>query len=394
YGKTEDYVSSLKMIFADGVECVVKPLSKSELDDKMAQNDFEGKVYRELYKLITENSEKIKSAKPQVSKNSAGYYLWNVWDGKIFNLPKLITGSQGTLGIITEITFKLVSVKPVSKLLVIFLKDLQPVAKLVNELLPLKPESIESYDDNTIYLALRFWRGILKAMKIQHFFRLVWSFVPEALMILRGGIPKLVVLVEFAGTDEAEIDEKLRQASARMKALGLHRRVTKTTEEAEKYWTVRHESFNLLRQHVKGKRTAPFIDDIIVKPEYLSEFLPALTKILDRYKLNYTVAGHAGNGNFHIIPLMGPKELAVKKVITEVSDLVYDLVIKYHGSITAEHNDGIIRTPYLNKMFSAEILELFRQTKNIFDPQNIFNPGKKVNGTLEYLREHLSAEVS
>ena len=100
---------------------VVKPLNKGELDDKMEQNDFEGKVYRELYKLITENS-KNKIRQTASVKNSAGYYLWNVWDGKIFNLPKLITGSQGTLGIITEITFKLVSVKPVSKLLVIFLR--------------------------------------------------------------------------------------------------------------------------------------------------------------------------------------------------------------------------------------------------------------------------------
>ncbi len=394
YGKTEDYVRSLKMIFTDGVERVVKPLTKSELDDKMEQQDFEGKVYRELFQLVTENVDKLKEAKPKVSKNSAGYYLWNVWDGRTFNLPKLIVGSQGTLGMITEITFKLVPVKPISKLLVIFLSDLAPVSKLVNELLPFKPDSIESYDDNTIYLAMRFWRGILKSMKVKHFFKLIWSFVPESLMILRGGIPKLVVLAEFAGDNEKEIDEKLRQAAEKVRLLGLHRRATKTHEEAEKYWTIRHESFNLLRQHVKGKRTAPFIDDIVVNPEHLPEFLPSLTKILDRYKLNYTVAGHAGNGNFHIIPLMGPKELANKNVITEVSDQVYDLVAKYHGSIDAEHNDGIIRTPYLGKMFSPEILELFKRTKNIFDPQNIFNPGKKVGGSLEYMREHLSAEVS
>ena len=393
YGKTEDYIDSLKIILSDGREYLIKPLDRAGLEAKMAQTDFEGELYRKLFKLITDNEAVLKEAKPKVSKNSAGYYLWNVQDHQTFNLCKLIVGSQGTLGIVTEITFRLVPVKPISKLLVVFLKDLSPVARLVNELLPLKPESVESYDDNTIKLALRFWWGIMRAIKAQHFFRLIAGFLPEVWLIIRGGWPKLVVIAEFSGDDETKVDQLLTEASKRVAKLGLLRRVTKTDEEEAGYWTIRRESFNLLRHHVKGKRTAPFIDAIIVRPKFLPEFLPKLTTILDRYHLWYTIAGHAGDGNFHIIPLMGPEELKDMKVITEVSSLVYDLVISYHGSITAEHNDGIVRTPYLEKMYGPEICELFRQTKQIFDPQNIFNPGKKVGGTLEYLTAHLSPTV-
>ena len=302
-------------------------------------------------------------------------------------------GGEGTLGMGREITFRLVPVKPISKLLVIFLKDLTPVANLVNELLPLKPESLESYDDNTIKLALRFWWGIMKAMKAKKFFKLIASFIPEVSFLIWGGLPKLVVLAEFSGDDENKINQSLVMATERVAKLGLLHRVTKTAEEASKYWTIRHESFNLLRHHVKGKRTAPFIDDIIVRPEFLPEFLPKLRIILDRYHLWYTIAGHAGDGNFHIIPLMGPEELKDTKVITEISALVYDLVVSYHGSITAEHNDGIIRTPYLKKLYGPKICDLFRQTKEIFDPQNIFNPGKKVGGTIEYLTTHLSSTI-
>lgn len=395
YGKTEDYIESLKIILSDGKEYLIKSLARIELETKISQSDFEGELYRKVFKLVTDNEARLKEAKPKVSKNSAGYYLWNVWSSndQTFNFCKLIVGSQGTLGIVTEITFRLVPVKKISKLLVIFLKDLNSLARLVNELLPLKPASIESYDDNTIKLALRFWWGIMKAMKAKRFFKLITSFLPEVSFLLRGGLPKLVVLAEFSGDNEAEIDQSLAEAAERVTTLGLMNRITKTEEEASKYWTIRHESFNLLRQHVKGKRTAPFIDDIIVRPEFLPEFLPQLTAILDRYHFWYTIAGHAGDGNFHIIPLMGPEELKDKKVITEVSDLVYDLVIKYHGSITAEHNDGIVRTPYLEKLYGPEIIALFRETKNIFDPQNIFNPGKKVGGTLEYLTAHLSPTV-
>jgi FAD/FMN-containing dehydrogenase len=105
--------------------------------------------------------------------------------------------------------------------------------------------------------------------------------------------------------------------------------------------------------------------------------------------LTYTIAGHAGDGNFHIISLMDFNRIDTAKIITEISDKVYDLVLRYHGSITAEHNDGIIRTPYLEKMYGSHIISIFQQIKNIFDPKNIFNPGKKVGGTKEYLANHI-----
>ncbi|MEX0910137.1 MAG: FAD-linked oxidase C-terminal domain-containing protein, partial [Candidatus Paceibacterota bacterium] len=148
--------------------------------------------------------------------------------------------------------------------------------------------------------------------------------------------------------------------------------------------------FSLLREHIKGKRTAPFIDDIIVRPEFLAEFLPRLQAILDEYNLIYTVAGHAGDGNFHIIPLMDMTDNKNHEVILELSDRVYDLVLQFEGSITAEHNDGIIRTPYLEQMYGADIVALFKEVKHMFDPQNIFNPGKKVGGTKADIKRYLS----
>jgi FAD/FMN-containing dehydrogenase len=390
YGKTEDYIKEMKVVFANGNEYTTKPLSKSELDAKIAQGDFEGNIYKNLFELITKNEGIINKAKPDVSKNSAGYYLWNVWDGKTFDINKLLVGSQGTLGIITEIKFKLVPVKSKSKLFVIFLKNLDHLTDVINEILPFKPESLESYDDSTLKLALKFLPSMLRKMKIHHFFKLIFGFLPEARMILTGGIPKLILLIEFADNDGAVIDEQMKKLQDKIAHFGFQTRMSRSEEESEKYWTIRRESFNLLRQHVKGARTAPFIDDVIVKPEHLPEFLPRMRKILDDYKLVYTIAGHAGNGNFHIIPLMNMKDPKNAALIPVVSEKIYNLVAEYKGSITAEHNDGIIRTPYLYTMFSPEVLELFQKTKDIFDPQNIFNPGKKVGGSLEYMKAHIA----
>ena len=168
-------------------------------------------------------------------------------------------------------------------------------------------------------------------------------------------------------------------------------RLIHTDAEAEKYWTIRRRSFALIHSHAKNKYAAAFVDDIIVKPEYMPEFLPEVNAVLDKYKseLIYTIAGHPGNGNFHIIPLMDLSDPKVRASIPKISDEIYDIVAKYKGSITAEHNDGLVRTPYLGKMYSKEILGLFAEVKEIFDPEGIFNPGKKTHANLKYAMHHM-----
>jgi FAD/FMN-containing dehydrogenase len=374
YGKTENYINSLTVVLADGNEYIIKPIKK---------NEIENPYYLKILSLIENNYEKIKSAKPDVSKNSAGYYLWNVYDKEteIFDLCQLIVGSQGTLGIVTSINFKLIPFETHSNILAVFLPSLNDTSKLVNEILPFKPDSLETYDDKSMFLAIRFFFDFFKQLGFWGALRLGFQFIPEAWMTLAGGIPKLILMIEFAGHSEKEVTDKLKQVKERIKHFGFHMHIARSSAEAEKYWKIRHESFNLLRKHSGGKRTAPFIDDIIVKPEFLPEFLPQVKTLLDEYKLDYTVAGHLGNGNFHIIPLMDLKSPFSSDIILELSEKIYSLVKKYSGSITAEHNDGIIRTPYLKQQFGEEIVELFKQTKDIFDPLNIFNPGKKVGGS-------------
>ncbi len=392
YGKVEDFVLELKAVLADGNEYVFKPLKRNELGEKLQLKGFEGDLYRNLFNLIEDNYELLKSAKPNVSKNSAGYYLWNVWDKQTFDLTKLLVGSQGTLGVVTEIKFRLVPVKKHDRLAVIFLKDIGILSELTTTILKYKPENFESYDDQTLKMGLKYFWDIVKIMKPKNIFSLMWSFIPEFLAGLKyGGFPKLILLVEFTDDDENEINRKLEGLAEELRRYPVGVRITKSNEEEAKYWTFRRESFNLLRHHLHGLRTAPFIDDIIVRPEYLPEFLPKLREVMSNYKIFYTIAGHMGDGNFHIIPLMDMSKPDSKEIIMKLSGEVYDLVMKYKGSITAEHNDGLIRTPYLSKMFDPQILGLFRKVKDIFDPQGIFNPRKKVGSTdgLKYMEDHI-----
>ena len=389
YGKTEDYVMEIKAVLADGKEYLIKPLTAKELKKKIAKKDIEGKIYKQVFDLIEKNYELIHGAKPAVSKNSSGYFLWNVWNRKTFDLTKLFTGSQGTLGIITEIKFRLIKPKPRSKMLVIFLKDLKVLGGIVNAVLEHKPETFESYDNNTLKLVFRFLPGMIKALKT-NIFSLAWKFLPEAWTLLTYGIPKLILIAEFTGDNEKEVTDRARAAKKALKRLPVRTHLTRNPAEAKKYWVIRRESFNLLRHHVKNMRTAPFIDDLTVQPKLLPEFLPKLNEIMAQYKLTYTITGHVGDGNFHIIPLVKAGDPKNRKIYTELSEKVYDLVFQFRGSMSGEHNDGLIRSPFLEKMYGKKVYALFEKTKKIFDPKNIFNPGKKVGSSFKYAMDHLA----
>ncbi len=389
YGKTEQYVAELQVVLSDGNEYTVKPLTRAELDQKIKIGGFEGGLYKKLFHLIENNRDLLARAKPNVTKNSAGYFLWNVWDGQTFDLTRLLVGSQGTLGLVTKIKFRLIRPKQYAQMAVIFLKDLKPLVPITKAVMEFKPESFESYDDNTLKLALRFLPNLIQAMKPQNLFKLGWQFLPELKMMLTGGMPSLVLLAEFTGDSKTEISHRLDGLSARLKAMRVKFRLATDEQEIKKYWTIRRESFNLLRKHVKGKRTAPFIDDFTVRVDSMPEFFPRLNAILDKYKLTYTIAGHVGDANFHIIPLMDAHDPKLRSIIDNLSHEVYDLVIEFKGSITAEHNDGLIRSPYLQKMYGEKVCLIFEEVKRIFDPLNIFNPGKKVHASLEYAFDHL-----
>ncbi len=395
YGKTKDFIEELKLVFADGIERSVKPINKERLDEIMAQEDFEGEVYRKIYELCEKNYDLIKSARPKVSKNSMGYTLWEVWDREtgIFDLTKLIVGSEGTLGLVTDITFRLVPNVPHSGLLVLFLRDIDDLGELIPTVLSHKPATVESFDDQTLWLSIRFMPSFLKLLGPVRFIHLLLSLIPDGWQLLKG-VPKLIVMVEFTAQTESEVRDKIKALHKELKDKRARYEINGFEEDAtegksEKFWVMRRQSFNLLRSKVKDKHTAPFIDDLVVNPEYLVDFLPKMRKIIAKYNLFATIAGHLGDGNFHIIPLMKLENKAERDTMLPAMKEVNELVLSYHGSLSGEHNDGLIRGPWLGKQFGSEMLKLFKDVKHIFDPSNIFNPHKKTDSDWDYSYSHI-----
>ena len=391
YGKTSKYIEEVDVVLSDGTQTTFKALNARELAAKQQLPTLEGSIYKRMSALISTNAKTIEKARPQVSKNSAGYALWDIHDPKTgtFNLAKLICGAQGTLALVTRAKLALVKPQEHRAMLIVFLTNIDVLPQVVKKVLPFNPESFESYDDHTLKLAVQFMPQMLSQMGLVRAARLGVSFLPEVGMALTGGIPKLVLMAEFSEDTAAQALKRAQDARASLAALKLPTRIAKNEQAAEKYWIVRRESFALLRKNLKGLYASPFIDDFVVPPDTYPKFLPELNALLAKYDLIYTIAGHIGNGNFHIIPLMDVSKPESRKIILELAPKVYDIVLKYGGSTTGEHNDGIIRTPYLTQMFGQDMVSLFAETKRIFDPNNLFNPGKKVGGTFEDIEKDM-----
>lgn len=380
YGKTSAYIEEIDAVLSDGKVHTLKRLEGAALHKKLDEQSFEGEIYRRIADVLVRNHDVIQKSRPEVTKNSSGYALWDIGDGvNSLNLARLFAGSQGTLGIITKIRFKLVQPKPYAAMVVLFLNNLDDLGPLVPKVVSYSPDSFESYDDNTFKLATKYFIEFTAQMKTG-IIGLGFAFLPEVWMLLTGGIPKLVLLVEFrSDTQEEALSKALKLSSdLRTDVPNLRVRVARNEREARKFWTVRRESFQLLRKKIRGMKTAPFIDDVVVLPKKFPEFFKKLQKILSEYDMFYTAAGHVGDGNFHIVPLVDPQSKKTAPMIDEISHRVYDLVLEYGGSISGEHNDGLIRTPYVEKMFGKDMYALFGEIRSIFDPQGIFNPGKKV----------------
>ncbi len=392
FGKTDNFVTELKVVLSDGNEYIVKPLTKKQLDAKMKQKDFEGQIYKETYDLLEKNYDIIQAARPKVSKDSTGYHLWDIWnrETQIFDLTKLFVGAQGTLGLTTEMNFRLVKAPKHSGTLVIFLRDIKQLGRMINRVMEHKPAAFEGFDNYTLMLSFRLFFDFHKLIGWPETIKLALMLIPNALMLFKG-IPKMVLLVEFSGDTFDEVAQKVHDLRVDLDEF-KHRALfeeNETEAKSRKFWIMRRASFKLLREKVKDKHTAPYIDDLVVNPEHLPKFLPKLRKILKKYKLFATIAGHMGDGNFHIIPLMKLENEKERAKLEPSMKEVNELVLKFGGSLSGEHNDGLVRGPWLEEMYGKKIVKLFKDVKKIYDPANIFNPRKKSDATWEYSFHHV-----
>ncbi len=376
YGATSENITSLKVVLGDGNEYEFGPLSRTELVAKKLLPTYEGEVYRRVTRLLEDNKNLIASRRTHTVKNAAGYALWQLWDTheQTFNLARLFVGAQGTLGVVTEAELKLVKPGRYQRMIVTPIADLDKLAEVVNTTLRYEPITCETFDHYTYELAERYH--------------------PED--AARAHVAKgkhIVILSVFEADEQHDTDIIAGKAKEHLERLGHETYWIDDQATIDSFLLIRRKSFRMLLEHpIPNTRAEAFLEDTIVPLENYGEFLRRLEAILAEHQLVYTYAGHIGSGSIRLVPLIDMEAPHAAELVMELETKVNDLVLEFGGSISVDHNDGIIRTPYLEKQFGPEMIQLFREVKQIFDPYSIFNPGKKLDGTYDYALEHIIRE--
>jgi FAD/FMN-containing dehydrogenase len=198
-----------------------------------------------------------------------------------------------------------------------------------------------------------------------------------------------VLMVEFEGDTKQEVYAKISKLHDDLVSFKVKMDIESDELASASFWQIRRASLTLLRTRIHDKYASPFIDDMTVQPKHVVEFLPEVRKVIRKYKLAATLAGHFGDGNFHIIPLMDIEHHKDQAKLEPVMRELIPIVLKHGGTMAGEHNDGMVRGPWLPTVFGREVYQLFKQTKEIFDPHYIFNPRKKTDASWNYSMDHI-----
>jgi FAD/FMN-containing dehydrogenase len=371
YGPTRNFVKRLKVVLSDGSIIETHRISARDLNRKKGLTTLEGEIYRKVDSLLLDHPDVVRKSQPRSAYNSAGYALDKVrgQDGS-FDLSQLIIGSQGTLGLITEVTLRTLPYNPRTTVLTANFTSMEKLGEAVVKLRALAPSALEMVDQHLL--------EFLRANRPGE----IADLMPE-------NLPKAVLLIEF--DDSSQIAQKLKSTRARRLLAKYATGIRLTTDPLEqvKLWKMRHTAGAVMWMHGGSKKALPFIEDAAVPPTRLTEFLDKTYKLLDKHNLDIAVWGHAGDGNLHLLPFL---DLSRKKDADKLFHLAhefYDIVLSLGGSTSGGHNDGLLRSLYLGQMYGEEMFELFASVKHIFDPHSIFNPMKKTQATEAYAREHL-----
>lgn len=393
HGNTDRWVRELKVVLADGHEYTIKPLTKKQLDKKMAEKTYEGRLYKGVYDLIEKHYDTIKNARPNVNKNSMGYNLWSVWDRDtgIFDLTYLFTGSQGTLGIITDIKIEAVSKAKHSGLLLAYLPSIKQLGEVIETVMAHRPATFEGFDDITFNLGIKYFRTFHRQLGTKEYLR-QQTWLLKSVAKFKGHLPNILLMIGFEGSSQAEVLRKISRLHDDLRRYHIKMDIEGDEKSSAPFWQIRRAALSLLSHQVHGRYASPFIDDMAVQPKFLPKFIPEIRKIIRKYKLPVTLQGHFGDGNFHLIPLLdiaGTKDQAKLEPI--MRELI-PIVLKYGGTMAGEHNDGMVRGPWLPAVFGQDTYQVFKEVKELFDPLYIFNPHKKTDASWEFSMSHIRSQ--
>ena len=361
YGKAVDQVIAMTVMLSDGSILELKELSAPELQQKLELETIEGIIYKTVYQLTQDHKDEINSRFPKVMRRVGGYNLDEFID-KPFNLAKIVSGSEGTLAIILDVTLKLYPV-PSHKCMALLhfhsLRDAFTATPFINEH---GPSAVETLDD--VLLELGSQNPSLAAL-------MAW-------VIER---PAAVLIVEFDGETEGTMLAGLHsmQSDPRIKDLSYATHLAMSSKEQSEILELRKAGLGIYYTIKGDAKPIAFIEDAAIPPEHLADYIPEVIEVCKKYNVKVVMYGHASVGVIHVRPILDLKKAEDLEKFKRISEETFLLVKKYGGSWSGEHGDGLVRSYQNKNLFGETLYQAFKDVKQAFDPKNLMNPGKIVD---------------
>ncbi len=347
YGNVADYILDAEIVLATGETIVLSDIAYQPVET------LSGPL-KQLSLLYEENRDNIAEGYPAIPCNVAGYNLRGLVRDKRLHLAKLFTGAEGTLGVATRLTFRLLE-KPVHDTLVVaYFDDILKAAAAVQKVLPLLPSGIEIMDKSLLNLARTSDATLEKSIP--------------------GDIDN-ALLIEFDGANETECAVQARAAMTAIAAERLSHQVhvAVSSDEKDKFWGVRKAAVPILYQLKGRKKILALIEDAAVPTSRLVDFFKGLYQIMARHKVDFVIYGHIAKGLLHTRPLLDLKDETDVNLLKALADDTFELVHGLGGSVSGEHGDGRLRSAYVRRQY-PNLYPLFLKTKSLMDPKGVFNP--------------------
>ncbi len=365
YGKTRDHVLELTAILVGGLEWKSRPLSDNELLEVQRRPDLVGEIHRVIDALQREHAGAIEAGFPKLVRSLTGYDLAHIRDEQgRFDLNAVLCGAEGTLSVLVEAKLSILPIPRHSALVNLRYESFDAGLRDAQTLMRYGAASIETVDSKVLALARNdnVWDGVRE-------------FFPED----AGGPASGVAMVEFVGQVAADVETAVQELTAALTAQGstagrLGFTVARGEVAVQRIWAMRKRAVGLLGNMPGDKRPIAFVEDTVVPPERLADFIAEFRALLDARGLDYGMFGHVDAGILHVRPALDMKDPSQEKLIREITDAVVALTRKYEGLLWGEHGKGV-RSEY-SPVFFGPLYPLLQIVKRTFDPRNQLNPGK------------------
>ncbi|WP_311032444.1 FAD-binding and (Fe-S)-binding domain-containing protein [Mesorhizobium koreense] len=356
YGKMVDNVLAIEAVDAEG--------ELFRFGRSPSASSVHGRIADTLERLLAvahAEAGEIERTFPKVQRRVGGYNLDELIR-KPANPAGLLVGSEGTLSVTTELTLKLARLPAGRVMGVCHFPSFRSAMEATASLVDLGPTAVELVDNNILTLGrdIPLFRNTLAA--------------------ITRGTPDCLLLVEFAGADEASLAIDLQRLDECMADLGFPDAVVEITQpDSQKLvWGMREACLNIMMSMRGDRKPVSFIEDCAVPLEHLADYTDAMTELFARNGIRGTWYAHASVGCLHVRPILDMKDVADIATMRALAETACDMVKRFKGSFSGEHGDGISRSEFIEPMFGRRMTAVFEAVKQGFDPNNRLNPGKIV----------------